>query len=177
MLRNAGVRQALARDTETGVSQGKWSGVMRCRHEVSRESCLPTLITVRLIIFGYWKHSTHSSSLGKVNGLNCCYGKNSHHHNVQRTTDFIYKSFVLNAKKGNQLLLNLMTSNLLDIITGVKLRVFVWKLHQQLKVANNYVQTLCSAQFEIISRLANSSRTSWVEEIGMEFKRIINLNF
>lgn len=33
MLRNAGVRQALARDTETGVSQGKWRNAMSARGE------------------------------------------------------------------------------------------------------------------------------------------------
>lgn len=127
MLRNAGVRQAIARDTETGVSQGKWSevkwsGVMRCRHEVSRESCLPTLITIagsgsadNIRILETYQHW---SSLGKVHGLICSREKNSHHHNVLRTTDFIHKSFVLNARKVNQLLLNLMTFsfNLLDII-------------------------------------------------------------
>lgn len=104
MLRNAGVRRAIARDTETGVSQVEASGVMQCRHEVSRESCLPTLITVTGSgladnVLGYWKHSTHSSSLGMVNGLICYKEKNSHHHNVLRATDLINNSFKLNASK------------------------------------------------------------------------------
>lgn len=106
MLRNAGREfgEQSARDRETGVSQVEASGVMQCRHEVSRESCLPTLITVTGSgsadnVLGYWKHSTHSYSLGMVNGLICYKEKNSHHHNVLRTTDLINNSFKLNASK------------------------------------------------------------------------------